>query len=222
LDNERREAVHNLAGLIAVVAVVVATRPCAAAQHPDEVPLGDVIQVITLDNKVIAVDARGGGQKTIRLKAKEKVLWTGARGEIGVAITSYRMLAISAGSSAWQELSYAAGEALPESALLGDRLALLVTGQRVVGFNGQFVETTLAATEDVLASRVGQNVGVVVTTHRALGLSPGAGFVEVPMEAREQVAAVTVGANLATVTTEHRIRVFRAPSASWEVRRVQD
>jgi hypothetical protein len=211
--------VHKLA-ILTTAALALAMLPRAAAQHPDEVPLGDVIEVITLDHELAAVDARGGSQKTVRLKPKEKVLWTGARGKIGVALTSHRVLAIAAGSAAWDELSYAASEDRPDSALLADRLALVLTGHRVIGFNGHFVETKLKATEKVVASEVGENVGVVVTTHRALGLSPGAGFVEVPMEAREQIDAVTAGANFATVTTKHRVRVFRAPSGSWEVRRV--
>lgn len=215
---------HKLAIQFAVAVMVVAVVSSSAAQRPDEVPLGDVVQVIPLleKHKLIAVDARTGGQLVVELKAKERVLWTDARGKIGVALTSQRVLAYSAGASAWDELIYAAGEQPADAAQLGDRLAIVVTDRRVIGFNGHFEWAKLAATEKVTTSRVGDNVAVVVTTHRALGLSPTAGdFVSVPMEAREQVAAMTVGANLATVTSDLRVRVFRAPSDAWEVRRVE-
>jgi len=207
---------------IAVLLTLVMLTP-AAARLPGEVPLGDLVEVVTIRDKVIAIDARGGSQTTIRLKAKEQVEWTGARGKIGMALTNYRVLAFSVGSSAWQELSYTSGEAQPDAALLGDRVAMLVTGYRIVGFNGRFAEARLEATETVVDSRVDQSVAVCVTTHRALGFSNSVGkWVDTPMDAREQLIAVSASANFATVTTEQYIRVFRAPSASWEVRRVRD
>ncbi len=214
---------HRLATLsIAVLLVLTMSLP-AAARLPDEVPLGDLVQVVTLNNKVIAIDARGGSQETVRLKAKEKVEWTGARGKIGVALTNYRVLAFSADGGAWQELSYTSGEERPDAALLGDRVAMLVTGYRIIGFNGAFAEARFESTEKLVDSRVGQNVAVAVTTHRALGFANTVSqWVDTPMNSDEQLLSVTAGADFATVTTEHRIRVFRAPSASWEVRRVRD
>jgi hypothetical protein len=211
--------VHKLAVLTAVAALAV-VMPRAAAQFDDEVPLGDVIEVVALEREIVAIDARTDSQRTIRLKPQEKVVWSGAKGEIGVVLTGRRALAISAGAAEWQELSYGDGKAAPYSALLGDRVALILTGDRVIGFNGHFAQSKLDSTERVVASQTGGNVGVVVTAERALGLSPSVGFVETPIEARERIESVLAGANVATVTSDERVRVFRAPSASWEVRRV--
>ena len=72
-----------------------------------------------------------------------------------------------------------AGEsAPPPPPLLGDRVALVVTEQRVLGFDGgsrNLVERRLGPREQVLRTEVAANVAVVVTDRRALGLSPFAG-----------------------------------------------
>jgi hypothetical protein len=209
-------------GRAALAASLLLTAAVAAAQQPDEVPLADVLEVLVLDRQLVAVDARGGGQRELALRLQERVLWTGARGRVGVALTDQRVLAVAAGSAAWQETDRQLDEVLPGDALLGDRVALVVTSRRVLGFDGgsgNLVESRLGVRERVLALRAGENAAVVVTDRRALGLSPMVGgFFEAKLSQVERFESLTAAANLATVTTDRRVLIFRAPSGSWEQR----
>jgi hypothetical protein len=199
----------------------VAGQPAPA---PGEIPLADVIEILLLDRQLIAVDARGGGQTVAPLRRAEQVLWTGARGVVGVVMTNERLLAVSADSAAWQETGWQRGEAPPDGALLGERVALIVTTRRAIGFDGgsgNLVESVLGPRERLLERRVGENVAVVVTDRRALGLSPFAGgFFEVKLDLGDPVKEVAAHANLVTLTTDHRLLIFRAPTGSWEERRL--
>ena len=47
----------------------------AGAQPRDEVPLADVLEILELDRELLAVDARGGGETSIRLRLGERVRW---------------------------------------------------------------------------------------------------------------------------------------------------
>lgn len=194
----------------------------AWAQRPDEVPLADVLQVLVLDRQLVAIDARGGGQKEAPLRLEERVSWTGARGKVGVALTDQRILAVAAGSAAWQQADRRRAERLPSQAQLGDRVALVVTSHRAIGFDGgsgNLVESSLGVRERVRAARAGENVAVVVTDRRALGLSASVGgFFEAKLGVEERFESLEAGANLATLTTDRRVLIFRAPSGSWEER----
>jgi len=209
-------------GRAATAASILFAAALASAQQPDEVPLADVLEVLVLDRQLIALDARGGGQKELSLRLEEHVLWTGARGRVGVALTDQRVLAVAVGSAAWQQEDRQLEEALPGDALLGDRVALIVTSRRVLGFDGgsgNLVESRLGVREQVLALRVGENVAVVVTDRRALGLSPMVGgFFQAKLGSVERLESLTAAANLATLTTDQRVLIFRAPSGSWEQR----
>jgi hypothetical protein len=209
-------------GRATLAASILLTAALAAAQQPDEVPLADVLEVLVLDRQLLAVDARGGGQRELTLRLDERVLWTGARGRVGVALTDQRVLAVAVGSGAWQETDRQLDEELPGEALLGDRVALVVTSRRVLGFDGgsgNLVESRLGVRERVLALRAGENAAVVVTDRRALGLSPMVGgFFEAKINLVERFESLTAAANLATVTTDRRVLIFRAPSGSWEQR----
>ena len=202
---------------------VLGLAPTPAAAQLGETPLSDVLQVMVIDRELIAIDAVGGGQTTLRLRIGENVLWTGARGKVGVGLTDQRMLAVTTQSAAWQQLAYQRTERPLTSALLGDRVALMITARRAVGFDGgsgNLVETTLGLRESVLATRVGENVAVVVTDRRAFGVSPFAGgFFEISVLLNERLESVNADSNLATVTTDRRVLIFRAPSGSWEERR---
>lgn len=189
----------------------------------DEIPLADVLEVVVLDRTLVAIDARGGGQTSERLDLDERVLWTGARGSVGVALTDERLLAVGASSGSWQEARYLRIEEPADRALLGERVALVTTDVRALGFDGgsgNLVETRLGPRERVVARRIGENVAVVVTGRRALGLSPFVGgFFPIKLDLFEQLEDVTALANLATVTTDRRVLIFRAPTGSWEERR---
>ena len=191
----------------------------------DEIPLEDVLEIVFLEGQLLAFDARGGSQNAAPLHLHEQLLWTGSRGKVGVALTDERVLAVATGSAAWQELRWRRTESPPEQVLLGDRVAILATRLRAIGFDGEsgnLIEANLGPGEVLLDTSAGANAAVVVTDRRALGLSPRrGGFFPVSIGIREQVESVTARANLATVTTDRRLLVFRAPSGSWEERNLE-
>jgi hypothetical protein len=191
---------------------------------PGEVPLADVLEIVQLEHELVALDAASGGQTTLALHLDETVLWLGSKGRVGVVLTDQRVLAVAVGSAAWQETRYRRSELPPASALLGDRVALVATAARAIGFDGgsgKLIEYDLGPNERLVDLRVAENVGLVVTDRVALGLSPNAGgFFESRLQPRERVARVDVRANLCTVTTDRRILIFRGPTASWSERRL--
>jgi hypothetical protein len=185
-------------------------------------PLLDLVEIVVLPRKLLAVDAGGGGQLEEKLLRGEEVLWTGSRGRVGVVLTDQRILAVSTISASWQSARYQRGETRPEGAALGDRVALLVTNKRAVGFDGNtgnLIERSLGPGESVLASVIGQNVAVVVTDRRALGLSAfTGGFFSTRIAVGERLENSSAQANLVTLTLTNRLLFFRAPSGSWEER----
>ncbi len=205
--------------LLAMAAISV---PARAQGVSGEVPLADVLEILIVDRDLLAIDAAGGGQTAARLRLNETVLWKGTRGKVGVIITNERILAVATHSGSWQETDYGRTEQRPESALLGERVALVVTSERVLGFNGgsgNLVEYRLGPREQVVVARAGENVGVVVTDRKALGLSPFlGGFFAIPLNLGDQIEAVTAESNLATLTASRRVLIFRATTGSWEVR----
>jgi len=196
----------------------------AAAQVPfDAVPLADVLEVMLVDRDLVAIDANSGGQRSERLLLGENVLWMDSRGAVGVVLTDQRILAVGVGSGSWQQARYLRTESVPGDALLGDRVALVTTASRAIGFSsssGNLVEKRIGVHEKVLARRVGENVGVVVTDRQALGLSPRiGGFFGVDLLLKERIESIDARANLVTLTTDRRLLIFRSPTGSWEERR---
>jgi len=189
---------------------------------PEEIPLEDLVEVVVLDREVLAIDARGGGQIVERLALSESVLWTGSRGAVGVVLTTERVLAVGLVSDRWQEARYQRAETPPDSAQLGDRIAVVVTSNRVFGFDGgsgNLVEARLGLKENVVTSSVGANTAVVVTDRRALGLSPAAGgFFPVKVRPNERIESLKAKSNVATLRTDQRLLIFRSRTGTWEER----
>lgn len=207
---------------VALALVCLLATAEASAQQPDEVPLEDLLELVLLEHQIVAIDAEGGGQTTVNLELGEKVLWSRSRGVVGVVLTDRRVLAVGTGSSEWQGTRYRRTERVPGAVLLGDRVALLHTTERVIGFDGRggnILEYPLGPQEYVVDSRTGANVGLVITNRSALGMSPQAGgFFPVRLQVRERIVALTPRSNLATVRTNRRLLIFRGPSGSWEER----
>lgn len=209
------------------LAAALGLAAAAGAQTlPDrgETPLADLLEIFVLERELVAIDAAGGGQTTEDLHLGEQVRWTGSRGQVGVVLTDERVLAVATGSASWQEARYQRGESPPAEALLGDRVALVYTDQRVLGFDGisgNLLEYRLGPQEALTHVRVGENVGLAVTSRVALGLSPHVGgLFAFKLHLRERIETVDVRSNLATVRTDRRILIFKAPAGSWSVKRL--
>ena len=206
------------------ICLTAALASAARAQGvtPDEVPLAEVLDVLLVDRDLLAFSARRGGAVSERLQLDESLLWLGARGKVGVAITTRRVLSVATGSGSWQETSYLHGERPPLEPILGDRVALLFTDRRALGVDGgsgNLVEYRLGPKERLVDSEVGANVAVFATGRTAFGLSPiRGGFFPVKLSAAERIESIDTGANLATLTTNRRVLIFRTPTGTWEER----
>jgi len=193
-----------------------------AARAGESGPLGDLLQIVTTPRALLALAAEGGGDRREALERGERVLWTGSRGLVGVAVTDKRILAVTTRSAAWQTTRFRRGESAPHVTALGDRVALVVTDRRLLGFDGgsgNLVETSLGLREAFRDARVSANLAVVVTDRRALGLSPFVGgFFEVALRLGESLEGLEAVSDVATVTTSQRLLIFRATSGSWSER----
>jgi hypothetical protein len=209
---------------LAALAAWLAAAP-ADGRGREDVPLGDLLQIVVTRRALLAVDAEGGGDRREPLEQGERVLWTGTRGAVGVALTDERVLAVATGSAAWQTTRYRQGESAPHLAELGDRVALVATDRRVLGFDGgsrNLVELDLGPRERVIETRVSANLAVVVTDRRALGLSPFAGgFFETSLRLGESVESFETSSDVATLTTSERLLIFRGPTGSWSERHLE-
>jgi hypothetical protein len=211
-----------LPGVLAAAGGLVATAAPARAQvqGQDAIPLEDILEIVVVGRQLLAVSATSGGQTRLDLGLDEQILWRGSRGKVGVVLTDRRILAVTDRSAAWQEMPYRRTESPPEGALLGDRVALMSTVDRVIGLDGgsgNLIEYRLGPQERVLDGGVGANVAVAITDRRAIGLSPRAGgFFSVPINVNEKLEAISAKSDIATVTTNRRLLIFRTPTGSWE------
>jgi hypothetical protein len=194
------------------------------AQFRDESPLSPLLEIVVLERELLAIDAESGGQLAERIELGERVLFAKQRGRVGVAVTDRRVLAVATGSGSWQEARYRRGEVPPLDAALGDRVALVLTAQRALGFDGgsrNLIEATIGPQELVTNAAVGQNIVVLVTDRRALGLSSDrGGFFEADVRVGERIESLSALANVATLRTSRRLLIFRGPTGSWEERRL--
>ena len=193
----------------------------AAAQVPllpQEVQRVDVIALERDGRELFAFDALTGRQSRLRLELGEEVSFQQTRGRIGLVLTDRRALAVAPGSD-FQELRFRLDEAVPTLGLLEDRIALVVTSRRALGFvgtGGVWIEEKIPANESLESLRVGAGVGVVTTNRRALGLSADRGtFVEEKLGVHEVLESVAALDSIATLRTDRRILVFSAAQAVW-------
>ena len=97
----------------------------------------------------------------------------------------------------------------PSRAEIGPRVALFLTSQRAIGFDGHWREANFAPTEEALQSNVGAGSLVVVTNLRALALTPeSSGFQTIPMRVDERVENLYARAATAEVHTSERRLIF--------------
>jgi hypothetical protein len=194
------------------------------ARPAEDAVLAPLLDVVVLEREILAIDAESGGETRERLEIGERVLFAKQRGKVGVAVTDRRILAVATRSGSWQEARYRVGETPPQEAGLGDRVALVLTAQRAIGFDGgsgNLVESSIGPQELATQSAVGQNVAVVITNRRALGLSSDrGGFFETRLRLGERVQSISALAKTVTLHTDRRLLIFRGPSGSWEERRL--
>ncbi len=200
--------------------VTLATLLYAIPSNSEDV-IKDSVDILQVGRKIIA--SRDGGQTTpFQLRSKEEVLWLNSYGYVGALLTNTRFVAISL-YSGWLETTLRSKEAHDGNPVLSPTLALLVTNERVIGFDAispRFVELSRRLDEEFVAAEANDYVAVVVFSRRALGLASGAsGFREIRLRTGETILSISTKSRVATVITSWRILTFSASSSSWsEVR----
>lgn len=185
----------------------------------DSRPIEDQLEIVQRGDDLYAIDAWSGVSARVELGIDETVQWSGVRGRIALAITNRRILA-AVPASDWTEKYFEVSESAPQRVVLGDRVALLATDRRVLGFEGlvgTWSEDSLGPRERVLSAGAGTNVAVAVTRTRVLGVAAATGgLFEAELGIREEAEALRVHGSFATVETKQRLLTFRAPSGTWQ------
>jgi len=188
-----------------------------------EEEIEDLIDIAESKSKIIAIIE---GRKTISfdLRTNEKVLWSDSNGYLGAFLTNLRFFVISTSSDAWQALPLRLDESEKGVASLSPYIALLVTGDRAIGFDAasnRFIETQLPIHDELLAAKAEKYVAVVITSSRAFGLATKTlAFVEIPLRIRETIKAIKITSSKATVRTSDRLLTFEATGSTWNEHRL--
>ena len=202
---------RNAALLLALLAIA----PAAPAQR-DVFELEDTVTVVVVGRELVAHAVNRGSSK-LRLETGERLIWSGASGRIGFAVTDRRVLGFHR-STGWSERRLRIAEASPQRPELGPRLALFVTSKRAIAYDGHWREESIGPQEGVFTAEVGTAAALVVTNRRALGISPRSGFVPVKLHIHERIETARTVAASAEVTTSQRV-LFFSGSAWTEQRR---
>jgi hypothetical protein len=170
------------------------------------------VSVRVLDRDVVAIRAGSSDSHLLPLEPGERVLSHEAHGRIGIAVTDRRVVGFTS-ASGWTERRLRVSEATPSRAKVGARVAIFLTSQRAIGFDGHWREANFSFQEDTIVSEVKEGTAVIVTNLRALGLSEtSSGFHPIPMRAGEVVESAIALDTTAEVRTSERVLRF---SGSW-------
>ncbi len=183
----------------------------------------DLIDIFESNSKIIAIIE---GKKTITfdLRANEQVLWRDSNGHLGAFLTNERFFVISTSSDAWQALPLRLGESEKGVASLSPYIALLVTGDRAIGYDAasnRFVETQLPIDDELLTAKADKYVAVVITSSRAFGLAAKtSAFTEKSLHARETIEGIKITSSKATIRTSDRLLTFESTGFTWKEHRL--
>jgi hypothetical protein len=189
-----------------------------AAKAQIEEYVEDAVEIHEVRGKVVAVRS-GRGNLSFELSLKEPVLWKGTRGKVGAVLTEKRFLTVSNTSDGWLEEPLRLHEAEDAKTAVSPYLALLVTRQRALGFDGltnRLVEHRLPLFETTLAADTDYRVAVIVLSGRCVGFAVGRNsFAEIHLRIGEEFQTLEMKPRLATVQTSERLLSFQADSSSW-------
>lgn len=179
----------------------------------------DLVDIFSTDSAFIAVvDGRRNFSEDHR--SNEKLLWQGAKGEVGAFLTSQRLLAVSVKSGQWntQFLKINEKKVTPD-VLIGAHLLIMLTAERIVTFGtdtGGFFQTRLPIGEAVVAKAAEGRVAAVVTPARAFGFSSyRRGVAEIRFQIKERLESLKTTYNKITLRTSRRLISLKAEDAVW-------
>ena len=205
--------------LMSIICIAIFVSPISSYAEEE---IEDLIDIAESKNEIIAI-IEGRRTVTFDLRPNEKVLWSGARGYLGAFLTDQHFFVISTSLNAWQALPLRLDESGKGVASLSPYLALLVTGDRAVGFDAtsdRFIETLLPFHDELVAAEAERYVAVVITSSRAFGLAAESlAFTEVNLKKGESVETVKLTHTKATVRTSDRLLSFEASGSAWSEHR---
>lgn len=205
--------------MLALCACLLCPAPAARADsrsRPD-----DRVTLTQVDDRVLAVTAAGFAAVVAALELGESVLALRTQGEVGVAVTTRRLLAIQSRAASFVEARYRVSESAPgeQDLEVRDRLVVVAFPARILAFAPQIAswrEFGLGPGERPIELLADENVAAVITPRRAVAFSPlSSGFVEYPLAPGEIPERSTLGADSVTLILPHRILIFRAADSRW-------
>ena len=204
--------------ILICLSILASTIPSYAEEE-----IEDLIDIAESKSKIIAIIE---GRKSISfdLRINEKVLWSDSNGYLGAFLTNLHFFVISTSLDAWQALPLRIDESEKGVVSLSPYIALLVTGDRAIGFDAasnRFIKTQLRIHDELLAAKAEKYVAVVITSNLAFGLATKTlAFVEIPFRVRETIEAVKITSSKVTVRTSDRLLTFEASGSTWNEHRL--
>lgn len=201
------------------LAALLLAVPWPGAADRDAAEDADVVSIVPLERRVLAVNSVTGPVAETALAVNESLLGYKTRGRLGVAATNRRLLGITSRSPVWAELRLRVSEANHEPELVvEDRVALVQLRNRIAGISAAgpvWHDVELASDEQVLDIVSASQVAAVVTDRRAIGFAAGSGFVAELLSATERLERSSADDRSIQLVTSHRVLVFQAGSRRW-------
>lgn len=203
---------------ILIIPICLSIIACVSLCYAD-IDYEDLVDITKSNGKIFGF-VSSGASFSLSLKGRERIQWSDSKGLLGAFLTNFRFFVISDTSNAWQVFSLKLNEAEGSAASLSATVALLVTDDRAIGFDGKlnrFVETQIPIRDDVIAAETGDHIALVVTSSRVFGMASGfSSFAQVHFKLGETVESVKVTSTKATITTQDRLLIFLARSSLWK------
>jgi hypothetical protein len=181
----------------------------------------DRVTLTHVDARVLAVTAAGFAAVLAPLELGESVVALRSQGNVAVAVTTRRLLAIQARAANFVEARYRVSETPPgeHDLQVRDRLIVAAFPARILAFSAEIAswqEFGLGPGEKPIEVLAEQNVAVIVTPRRAVAFSPrSSGFIPYPLAPGENPERSTLGDDSVTLILPHRVLIFRAGDKQW-------
>lgn len=219
----RRSVMVTIAATILAAMNLAPTVP-AIEEKPGSGYERDYLQIRIAADEIVAVRNRLPAV-AVELEFDERVLIDRIRGRVGAVLTNLRFLAISTQSPDWLELRLDIKEAFSGVVTVSQRMGLLLTADRAVGFDEgsrALVTYAIPLGEEVRGREAAFDVVAFATARRAVVLARGDDrFRAVEFEVAETFRSLAVTTGLVAVETSKRLLAFRTSSRTWSTRPLQ-
>jgi hypothetical protein len=179
----------------------------------------DVVSIVPLERRVLAVNPVTGPVAETQLGLNEAFLGYRTHGRLGVAATNRRLLGITSRSAVWAELRLRVSEAEHEPEMVvEERVAVVRLPSRIAGITSAspvWHDVELTGDEYVREIVSAAQVAAVVTNRRVLGFAAGSGFVSEPLGANERLERSSADDRSVQLVTSDRVLVFQQGARRW-------